>query len=124
VNQYGAIARQHWKRWRPASYAAISDPQTYFTDLGERAADAITRLQAQMRAQEGNPPGEDYLARVARLNAIRKQAEEIVLADLILLPPNPVPAKSTGPHRHSRHAGRSWESLGRSSGPLTSGSAL
>ena len=34
-----------------------------------------------------NPPGEDYLARVARLNVLRKQAEEIVLADLILLPP-------------------------------------
>lgn len=40
-----------------------------------------------MRAQAGNPPGEDYLTRVARLNALRKQAEEIVLADLILLPP-------------------------------------
>jgi hypothetical protein len=40
-----------------------------------------------MRAQAGNPPGEDYLARVARLNALRRQAEEIVLADLILLPP-------------------------------------
>ena len=40
-----------------------------------------------MCARVGNPPGEDYLARVARLNALRKQAEEIVLADLILLPP-------------------------------------
>ena len=42
-----------------------------------------------MRAEEGNPPGEGYLARVARLNAMRKQAEEIVLAGLILLPPEP-----------------------------------
>ena len=33
--------------------------------------------------------GDDYLARVARLNAIRNQAEEIVLANLILLPPEP-----------------------------------
>ena len=87
MNQYGAIAEQHWKRWRPASYAAITDPTAYFTDLGEEAAGEITRLWAQMRAQVGNPPGEDYLARVARLNALRKQAEEIVLADLILLPP-------------------------------------
>ena len=35
------------------------------------------------------PPGEDYLARVGRLNALRKQAEEIVLAELVLLPPEP-----------------------------------
>jgi hypothetical protein len=87
VNQYGALARQHQKRWRPASYAAITDPAAYFTDLGEQAAGEITALWAQMRAQAGNPPGEDYLARVARLNALRKQAEEVVLADLILLPP-------------------------------------
>jgi hypothetical protein len=32
-----------------------------------------------MRAQDGNPPGEDYLTRVARLNATRKRTEEIVL---------------------------------------------
>ena len=88
MNEYGAIARQHWKRWRPASYAAIGDPGTYFTDLGEQAAGEIARLWAQMRAQEGNPPGEDYLAR-AGLNALRKRAEEIVLAELILLPPEP-----------------------------------
>lgn len=87
MNQYGAIAQQHWKRWRPVSHAAITDPAAFFTDLGEQAAGEITRLWAQMRAQAGNPPGEDYLARVARLNALRKQAEEIVLADLILLPP-------------------------------------
>ncbi len=87
MNQYGAIAQQHWRRWRPASYAAISDPGTYFADLGEYAASEIARLWAQMRARVGNLPGEDYLARVARLNALRKQTEEIVLADLILLPP-------------------------------------
>ena len=87
MNQYGAIAQQHQKRWRPASYAAITDPTAYFTNLGEEAAGKITRLWAQMRAQAGNPPGEDYLARVARLNALRKQAEEVMLADLILLPP-------------------------------------
>ena len=87
MNQYGALAWQHWMRWRPASYAAITDPAAYFTDLGEQAAGEITRLWAQLRGQEGNPPGEDYLHRVARLNALRKQAEEVVLADLILLPP-------------------------------------
>ena len=42
-----------------------------------------------MRARAGNPPGEDYIARVGRLNALRKQAEEIVLAELVLLPPEP-----------------------------------
>ncbi len=72
---------------RLASHAAISDPETFFTALGEQAAGEIASLRAQMRAQVGNPPGEDYLARVARLNALRKQAGEIVPAGLILLSP-------------------------------------
>ncbi len=89
MNEYGALAQQHWKRWRPVSFTAITDPETYFTDLGEQAASEITRLWAQLRDQEGNLPGEDYLARVARLNALRKQVEGLVLADLILLLPEP-----------------------------------
>ncbi len=97
MNQYGAIARQHWQRWRPASYAAIAGSRTYFTGLGEQAAGEITQLRAQMRAQDSNPPGEGYLARVAWLNATRKQAEEIVLAGLILLPPEPGVASEDDP---------------------------
>jgi hypothetical protein len=42
-----------------------------------------------MTAEAGNPAGKDFMERVGRLNAIRKQAEEIVLADLVLLPPEP-----------------------------------
>jgi hypothetical protein len=79
-----------------ASCSTFSDPQTYFTDLGEQAAAEITGLWAQMRAQAGNPPGEDYLHRVARLNALRKQAEEIVIAELILLPPESGPDAAPG----------------------------
>jgi len=89
VNQYGAIAQQHRQRWRPASYTGTVGHRTYFTGLGEQAAGEITCPWAQMRAQDGNPPGEGNLTRVARVNALRKQAEEIVLAGLILLPPEP-----------------------------------
>jgi hypothetical protein len=32
-----SIARQRWKRRRPAIYAAIGDPGTYFTKLSEQA---------------------------------------------------------------------------------------
>jgi hypothetical protein len=75
---------------------------TYFTDLDEQAADEIARLWAQMRAQAGRPPGEGYLARVARLNALRKQAEEVVLAERILL------ATRTRPHAEPGCPG-AWE---------------
>ncbi len=89
MNEYGAMARDHCRRWRSASYAEITDPGSYFTDLGDRVAQEISDLWAELRARSGNPVGEDYIARVGRLNALRKQAEEIVLADLVLLPPEP-----------------------------------
>ncbi len=89
MNEYGAMARDHFRRWRPASCAEITDPESYFTDLGDRVAQETSDLWAGLRARSGNPAGEDYIARVGRLNALRKQAEEIVLADLVLLPPEP-----------------------------------
>jgi hypothetical protein len=89
VNEYGEMARDHCRRWRPAACAEITDPDSYFTDLGDRVAQEISDLWAELRARSGNPAGEDYIARVGRLNALRKQAEEVVLADLVLLPPEP-----------------------------------
>lgn len=87
MNEYGSMARDHWRQWLPGLYAAIEDPGAYFTALGEEVAADIAGLWAEMSLQAGSPPGEDFTDRVGRLNAIRKQAEEIILADRVLLPP-------------------------------------
>jgi hypothetical protein len=87
VNEYGAMARDHWRQWLPWRYAAAGDPDAFFAALGEEAAAGIAGLCGQMMAQAGNPRGEGYLERAGRLNAMRKQAEEIVLAEMVLLPP-------------------------------------
>jgi hypothetical protein len=89
---------------RNCSLICGSYTTAYFTDLGEEAAGEITRLWAQMRAQAGNPPGEDYLHRVARLNALRKQAEEVVLANPILLSPgHDAPSLASGSSDRAFH---------------------
>jgi hypothetical protein len=87
MNEYGVMARNHWRQWLPRRYSAIEDPDAYFTALGEEVAAEIAGLWAEMSIQAGSPPGEDFMDRVGRLNAIRKQAEEVVLADQVLLPP-------------------------------------
>ena len=38
MNRYGVIAQRHWARWLPRQYAAISDPESFFTTLGEEVA--------------------------------------------------------------------------------------
>ena len=87
MNRYGAMARSHWARWLPQQYAAISDPDSFFSAIGQEAARQIDELTTEL-AGDGQP-GEDYLARAGRLAAARSQAEEIVLPQQVLPPPEP-----------------------------------
>jgi hypothetical protein len=83
VNRYGAMARDHWARWLPARFAAISDPDSFFSDLGTRTGQLALELAGDDR------PGEGYLEKAGRLGEARHRAEEIVLPEEMLLPPEP-----------------------------------
>jgi hypothetical protein len=87
MNQYGRMARRHWARWLPARYAAIEDPDSFFSDLGTRAEQRIDQLADELAGDD--QPGEGYLAKVGRLGEARHRAEQIVLTEDILLPPEP-----------------------------------
>ena len=87
MNQYGEMARRHWVRWLPDRYAAIGNPATFFTGLGEEAAERITALAWELAGDD--IPGEGYLAKAGRLGEARHRAEQIVLDEMILLPPEP-----------------------------------
>jgi hypothetical protein len=99
MNRYGLTARQHWARWLPARYALIEDPDSFFSELGIRAAERIDSLALTLAGDD--QPGEGYLGKAGRLGQARHQAEEIILAELILL--NPEPGASEEPeHPDSR----------------------
>jgi hypothetical protein len=87
MNKYGRMAIRHWQTFLPDRLRAIpeSDQTRFFTELGEQAAAEIEELQMQLAGPD--PVGEGYLEKVGRLNAARMQAEEKVLAELILLAP-------------------------------------
>jgi hypothetical protein len=85
MNYYGEMARDHWARWLPARSAAIENPDSFFSDLGNQAEARIDALADELAGDD--QPGEGYLAKAGRLGQARKQAEEIVLADMILLEP-------------------------------------
>jgi hypothetical protein len=87
VNKYGMMARSHWQTWLPERYAAIGEPDSFFSTLGQEAQSQIENLADQL-AGDGQP-GEGYLERAGRLAAARSQAEEIVLPQLILPKPEP-----------------------------------
>lgn len=87
MNQYGEMARSHWARWLPSRFATIEDPRSFFTRLGEEAAGRISDLAYQLAGDD--QPGEGYLGKAGRLGEARHRAEQIVLAEMILLEPEP-----------------------------------
>jgi hypothetical protein len=93
MNRYGAMARSHWARWLPKRYAAIEDPDSFFSAIGQEAARQIDELAAELAGDD--QPGEGYLVKAGRLTAARSQAEEIILPQQIL--PSPEPEASQDP---------------------------
>lgn len=87
MNYYGEIAQRHWARWLPNQYAAIEDPDSFFSDLGSRVEARIDELADQLAGDD--QPGEDYLGKAGRIGQARRQAEEIVLSEMVLLEPEP-----------------------------------
>lgn len=97
MNRYGRQAIQHWQTHLPNRYAQITNPQQHFTTLGLEVQDEIETLAADRANQEG--PAGTYLDQVGRLNRIQAQAQEQVLAERVLLPPEADDPTPTEPHR-------------------------
>ena len=41
MNRYGLMAQRHWAQWLPQRYATISEPDSYFSTLGQEAAQRL-----------------------------------------------------------------------------------
>jgi len=87
MNRYGLMAQRHWEQWLPGRYAAIEDPGSFFSDLGKQAEARIDSLASELAGND--QPGEGFLAKAGRLGEARHRAEQIVLSEDILLPPEP-----------------------------------
>jgi|SRR5271170_3857123 len=81
LNYYGELARRQWEGCLPEIHQQSRDPGAFFAVLGEVIAHRIDGLAGD------DPPGEGYLAKVARLSAARDHAQERVLGEYLLRPP-------------------------------------
>ncbi|PSL08154.1 hypothetical protein CLV30_101121 [Haloactinopolyspora alba] len=83
MNRYAQMAQKHWQQAAPDRVAALEDPTEFFSTLGEQVETRIQQLQDHLAGPD--PAGEEYLAKVGRLNMARLQAEEVALAELVWL---------------------------------------
>lgn len=81
MNKYAILAQEHWKKVAPARYRELENPVEYFTDLGDQVLAQISAILDQTERKVD--PDLPYLEKVGTLNALRRQAEEVVLTDLV-----------------------------------------
>lgn len=88
MNDWGRMAMAHWQTHRPVSLAGLTDPEWFFTELGNQAADRYMAVRDGL--MEGVSPNngtigwDDFLDRAAQAD---QTAREIVERELIYLPP-------------------------------------
>jgi len=87
MNQYATMALRHWRRFRPNQYAQIADPIRFFSELGSRVETGIADLAEALAGED--VPGETFLAKTGRLTAARQRAQEMILAEEVLVPAEP-----------------------------------
>jgi hypothetical protein len=83
TSPYAIRAETHYRQHLPARYQALTDPDSFFTDLGEQISVLVAQRKQAILAQL--PPAEGYLAQLAALNTAQTRAEDQVLRQM--LPP-------------------------------------
>lgn len=91
MNQYGAMARRHWRMYLPDRYQKIADPEVFFTEMGEQISEQVHQIAAAIAGQD--PQQETFMGKLGRLNMARLNVEEQVLREMLPDPETEVPQR-------------------------------
>jgi hypothetical protein len=75
------MAQRQWETIAPGRVATLPNPIRFFADLAETLLAEVSDLAATLAGPD--PVGESYLSKVARLRTARREAEEIVMRQLM-----------------------------------------
>ncbi len=103
MNHYGHMAQDYSRRHRPQAYAAIAEPTAHFTDLGELVQAAVTDFRDELLGP--THPNESPLHYQQRSFQALRTAEEVILSDLVWLPPEPEPEEEPDPQLEAYYRG-------------------
>ena len=84
MNRFGREAMAIWADRAPDSLAEIPDQEVFFTALGNEAEGAWIDLSRELAGPD--LPGEEFLAKVGRLNNARMRAAEIIRSEMLMPP--------------------------------------
>jgi hypothetical protein len=82
MNKYATQISDRWMRIAPARYSTLENPELFFEELGQLVLVRVDELSNSLPEAGPARTTETYLQSVARLNSVRRQAEEIALSEL------------------------------------------
>lgn len=82
---YASRAKAYWQTYLPSQFATIEDPEQFFLSLGQQVMEQVVEAGQSVRL----PSTPDSRQLVAARQGAMLQAEEIAMADLVFLPPEP-----------------------------------
>jgi hypothetical protein len=114
LGPYGEMAAKHMATWLPAAYASIPEEQRegYFLELDEAVTEAI-RLREHSLMPPASLARTDHREYQAQMNMSHLMAEEAVLAEMVLLPPEESSMAAAGEpetDRSGAYLDRGWQS--------------
>ena len=89
LGKYGRMRKQYLKEQRPLLYNLLvfrGKLQTHLTEIEETAQTRLERMMAEMKEKAGvteQLKAENQMEWVGRMNALKAQAEEILMNELI-----------------------------------------
>ena len=89
VGKYGLLRKTYLKNYRPAQYQELlfnGKLTDHLADIDEAATDRFIRLTDQLAKVQGITEAlktENMLLWIQRMNAVREQADEIVLQEFV-----------------------------------------
>jgi hypothetical protein len=88
MNMWGELAMRHWREHLPERFAALEDPVTFFTQLGEEADARYLEVRDAVLAGRNPNDGTTTWAEFQALTAqADQQAQEMVETEMIYLSP-------------------------------------
>jgi hypothetical protein len=85
MNSYGQMLLDHYRKHRPTQLERIADPIQHFATVGEEIQATVTDLRGQILGP--TKPGENLEEYRHRSYQALRQAEELVLHEILAPPP-------------------------------------
>ena len=101
MTTYVDRVREYYLTYLPRASTELSDPAAHFQELADRISHRVEQVETRLQA-EAATPGQDYLERMGTLHAVRAQALELALDELLYSIP---PEADQTPATSARDAG-------------------